>query len=285
MAHFAIAGLQLDIAGKDNRYFIQKEIENTLRLFPWVQMIVVGELASFGTDKTFAQTLPGEVEDFYRRIAADHNIWLVPGTVYEKSDDHIFNTAMVINPQGEVIGRYRKMFPFCPYERDVVAGDAPLVFDVPEVGRFGLHICYDQWFPETVRQMAWMGAEVILCPTMTNTIDREMELCLARANAITNQCYVVNINVCGDLGNGQSIVVAPDGEVVHQAGELPETMPVELDLGLVRRVRERGVKGLGQVLKSFRDSKMPFDVYADGARADGQWRELGALSVPEKSSS
>ncbi len=279
MSHFAIAGLQLEISGKDNRYLIQKEIEKTLRLFPWVQMVVLGELATFGADKSFAQELPGEIENFYCRIARDLGIWLIPGSVYEKHGDEIYNTALVIEPQGTVVGRYRKMFPFCPYEEDVSAGRDFLVFDVPDVGRFGLNICYDQWFPETIRQMAWMGAEVMICPTMTNTTDRDLELCLARANAISNQCYVFNVNVAGSLGNGQSTVVSPEGKVVHQAGDIHENFPLELDLGMVRRVRERGVQGLGQPLKSFRDARMEFPVY-NGSEPDGAMAALGQLVKP-----
>ncbi len=283
MSQFAIAGLQLEVSGKDNRYLIQKEIEKTLRLFPWVQMVVIGELATFGADKSFAQELPGEVENFYCRIAHDLGIWLVPGSVYEKDGNEIYNTAMAIDPEGKVVGRYRKMFPFLPYEENVEAGTDFLVFDVPGAGRFGVHICYDQWFPETSRQMAWMGAEVLICPTMTNTVDRELELCLARANAISNQCYVFNINVAGSLGNGRSIVVGPDGKVIHQAGEAQETIPLELDIAKVAQVRERGVLGLGQTLKSLRDSRSEFPVY-QGAPPAGGTADLGPLVKPESRS-
>ena len=284
MSHFAIAGLQLEISGKDNRYLIQKEIEKTLRLFPWVQMVVIGELATFGTDSSFAQELPGEVENFYCRIAHDLDIWLVPGSVYENTGDQIYNTALVIDPQGKVIGRYRKMFPFYPYEIDLSEGKDFLVFDVPDVGRFGLNICYDQWFPETYRQLAWMGAEVIICPTMTNTTDRDLELCLARANAITNQCFVFNVNVAGALGNGNSIVIGPDGKVVHEAGDIQEVFPLELDLEQVRRTRERGVQGLGQPLKSFRDAGIKFPVYT-GAAPEGATASLGKLVKPSRGKS
>ena len=283
MSQFAIAGLQLEVSGKDNRYLIQKEIERTLRLYPWVQMVVIGELATFGADKSFAQELPGEVENFYCRIAKDLGIWLVPGSVYEKVGDNIYNTAMAIDPEGKVTGRYRKMFPFRPYEENVEGGADFLVFDVPDAGRFGIHICYDQWFPETSRQMAWMGAEVLICPTMTNTADRELELCLARANAITNQCYVFNVNVAGNLGNGRSIVVGPEGKIIYQAGELQETIPLELDIAKVAQVRERGVLGLGQTLKSLRDSNSEFPVYK-GASPDGGTAELGPLVKPKSRS-
>jgi deaminated glutathione amidase len=281
MSHFAIAGLQLEVSNKDNRYLIQKEIEAVKRRYPWVKMVVVGELATYGSSPAAAEALPGEAESFYCDVARDNNIWLLPGTIFEKNEDRIYNTASVISPAGEVVGRYRKMFPWCPYETGVTPGEDYLVFDVPEVGRFGVSICYDQWFPETTRTLAWMGAEVILCPTMTGSIDRELELTLARANAITNQCYFFNINVAGDLGNGKSIVVGPDGAVLHQSGEVGEAIPIEVDLNHVRRVRERGVFGLCQPLKSFRDSKMAFPAHEAGARNSPALAALGKLEIPE----
>jgi predicted amidohydrolase len=81
------------------------------------------------------------------------------------------------------------MYPFEPYEQGVTPGEEFCVFDIPEVGRFGVSICYDMWFPETTRTLAWMGAEVILHPTMTGTIDRDAELAIVRASAVTNQVY------------------------------------------------------------------------------------------------
>ncbi len=96
----------------------------------------------------------------------------------------VYNTTSVIDPQGEVVRRFRKLFPFRPYERDVAGGSEFCVFDVPAVGRFGVSICYDMWFPETTRTLVAMGAEVILHPTMTDTIDRDVELSIARASAV-----------------------------------------------------------------------------------------------------
>ena len=85
------------------------------------------------------------------------------------------------------------MFPWQPHE-DCAPGDRFVTFDIPDVGRLGLAICYDGNFPEAFRQLAWMGAEVVLQPTLTTTSDRPAELVLARANAIANQLYVVNVN-------------------------------------------------------------------------------------------
>tara|TARA_R110001599_G_scaffold353884_2_gene602325 strand:+ start:4115 stop:4981 length:867 start_codon:yes stop_codon:yes gene_type:complete len=280
MNHFAIAGLQLAVSDQDNRYLIQSQVEKTKRNFPWVDMIVLGELASFGSKSSNAESLPGKTESFYRDLARAQGVWLIPGSIYEKDGDRIYNTALVINPDGELVARYRKQFPFYPYEKGISAGNESGVFDVPGVGRFGLSICYDQWFPETTRQLAWMGAGVVLCPTMTNTIDRELELTIARANAVMNQCYFFNINVAGTLGNGRSIVVAPDGSILHEAGAETEIIAVEVDMALLNRVRERGTMGLGQVLKSFRDSEIEFPAYARGQRRSEALETLGELVMP-----
>jgi len=279
--NFSIAGLQLALSYADNRDRIERDIAATIRRFPWVQMVVLPELASFGVALAAAEALPGPTEERYRALARRLGIWLVPGSLYEREGDRIFNTAVVIDPSGAVVGRYRKIYPFLPYESGVSHGTETLVFDVPEVGRFGVSICYDQWFPEVTRAMAWQGAEVILHPTLTATIDRAQELVLAQANAIVNQCYFVDINHAGALGNGRSIIVGPEGDVIHQAGEQNEVIPVTLDLERVRDTRTRGIKGLGQVLKSFRDTRVEFPCYGAAAESPSL-RALGPLALPPR---
>jgi predicted amidohydrolase len=153
---------------------------------------------------------------------------------------------------------------------------------VPEVGRFGVSICYDMWFPETTRTLAAMGAEVILHPTMTDTIDRDVELAIARASAATNQVYFFDVNGVGDGGVGRSIINDPSGYVLHQAGSGAEIMPIEVDLGRLRRERERGMRSnLGQPLKSFRDRACDFSVYRKGSADFSYLNSLGPLVKPD----
>src|SRR3546814_18096694 len=102
------------------------------------------------------------------------------------------------------------------------------------------------WFPETTRSLASLGAEVILHPTLTNTIDRDAELAIARASAATNPFYFVDINVAGALGVGRSVICGPGGEVIHKAGSGREVIAFEVVFVHVRRCRARGWKGLGQ---------------------------------------
>jgi hypothetical protein len=176
------------------------------------------------------------------------------------------------------------MFPFQPSEIGIKPGTEFCVFDVPDIGRFGVTIGYDMWFPETTRTLVSMGAECILHPSMTDTIDRDIELAIARATATINQCYFFDLNGVGDCGTGRSIVVDPSGYVIHEAGGGEESIPVEIDLSRVRRERDIGVRGLGQTLKTFRDRPVEFPVYQSNASIDGYLRSLGPLTKPTSGS-
>jgi predicted amidohydrolase len=282
MSKFSIAGLQLALPNADNRERIERDVALCMARFPWVDMVVLAELASFGPALAHAEPLPGETEQRYQALAKKHRIWLLPGSIYERQGERVYNTASVINPSGEVVARYRKIYPFLPYEVGVTHGSEAVVFDVPGVGRFGVSICYDGWFPEVSRALVWQGAEVILHPTMTGTIDRPQELVIAQANAIMNQCYFIDINNAGALGNGRSILVGPEGEVLHQAGEQNEVIPVTVDLDYVRATRTHGLKGLGQVLKSFRDTPRAWPCYDAASAPAEQLTALGPLVLPRR---
>jgi len=281
MSRIGIAGLQLEAVNGNNLDSMEAETDAVVKRFPWIDMVVLAELNGYGTDPRTAQSMPGPFEERFCEVARRNGIWLVPGSIMEQDCSRVFNTCPVINPDGEVIARSRKLFPFCPYEAGVTPGSDCVVFDVPGAGRFGVSICYDMWFPETLRTMTWMGAEVILHPSMTSTIDREAEHCMARASGAIYQCYFFDVNVAGPLGVGQSIVAGPGGEIIHVAGKGREIIPLRLDLDYLRDVRANGWHGLGQPLKSFRDSQVEFPPYRDGYASDA----LAALGPLEKAQS
>ncbi|OEY67485.1 carbon-nitrogen hydrolase family protein [Marinobacter sp. X15-166B] len=279
MTQFAIAGVQLNAAAGDNLEAIRRVVTAAKRRFPWVDMVVLGELAAKGGSVAAAEPLPGPTEEYFCTLARKLNLWMVNGSLYELHQGEVYNTASVINPHGEVVVRHRKLYPFLPYEQGVSAGNQHTIFDIQGVGRFGVSICYDMWFPETTRAMCSMGAEVILHPTLTNTADRDLELAIARTSAGVNQCYFFDVNSCGELGNGRSIIVGPDGDVLRQAGECQDVMTTVVDFNRVRRSRERGVLALGQPLKSFRDSTVQYPQYSTPSK---YLSTLGPLVVPGK---
>ena len=185
MVPFAIAGVQMPVpAMHDNIAAMIHRIDVVAARFPWVQMIVFSELAMCGPVHNNPVPLPGPQEAALQAAARKHGVWLITGGVFERLPaGRIVNTCSVIGPDGEVVTRYRKMFPFRPYERDVAAGTEFCVFDVPGVGRFGLSICYDIWFPETTRTLTAMGAEVLLHPVLTGTIDRDVDFSVYDRNS------------------------------------------------------------------------------------------------------
>ena len=281
MKPFAIAGLQLALETRDNLERVLDKTRVALERFPWIEMVVLNELGVCGPSVDAAEALPSDAETRLADLSRDLGIWLVTGSLFEKVGNEIFNTTSVINPAGEVVCRYRKMYPFYPYEKGVTQGRDIVTFDVPDVGRFGISICYDMWFPEHSRALVMDGAEIILHPTMTNTQDREIERAIVRATAAQNQTYVIDVNSCGAQAYGKSIIVGPEGEIIHEAGEIEEIMLVEVDLDRVRRTRERGLMGLGQPLKSYRDAGHTYSNAANDTSSEFL-DSLGPLIMPER---
>ena len=285
MTPFAIAGVQMYVnALQSNVDGMIQRLDILMARFPWTQMVLFSELAPFGPLDRFALPPENEAIEQFQQAARKHRVWLIPGSMFLKSpeDGRVYNTSVVINPEGEIIRRYAKMFPFRPYESGIAAGTEFCVFDVPEVGRFGLSICYDIWFPETTRQLTSQGVEVLLNPVLTGTTDRDAELAIARATAAQFQCYVVAVNGLGAGGVGKSCVVDPTSMVLHQSAGQEDMFPIEIDLSMVRRQRETGMKGLGQVLKSFRDRSTDFSVYDRTSGTDAYLKTLGPLEIPHQ---
>jgi predicted amidohydrolase len=185
-------------------------------------------------------------------IAREAGVWLVPGSICERGPaGELFNTALVFAPDGRLVASYRKIFPWRPSE-PYVPGDRFVVADVDDV-RLGIDICYDAWFPEVTRHLAWMGAEVVLNVVKTTTDDREQEVVLARANAIVNQVFMVSVNCAAPVGRGRSIVVDPEGGVLAEAPDAASALlRVDLDLDHVARVRDHGTAGVNRMWSQFR---------------------------------
>jgi len=260
-----------DIEG--NLQTLANSIKANLFYGPWVQLVCASELCIQGIPnmETVAQEIPGAITQACSELARQHGIYLVPGSIYEKKNNRIYNTAPVFDPQGNLLGLYRKLYPWRPHEI-TSSGEETCVFDIPGIGRVGLCICLDLWFPEVIRDLVWHGAEVILIPTATSTADRRLELILAQAAAITNQCFIVNVNGTGKGGNGQSLIVDPEGNILQLTGQGSENMTALLDLGRVETVRTQGTYGVTYPLASFFHERHRFDYqhkdYSESPLAD-----------------
>ncbi|WP_417563591.1 carbon-nitrogen hydrolase family protein [Microbacterium sp.] len=225
------------------------------------ELVVYPELHLFGSEswppgerderlRAASTPLDSPFVDDLRAIAADTRVALVPGSICERGPGgELYNTALAIAADGTLTASYRKIFPWRPYE-PYDPGDRFVTYDL-DAGTVGLSICYDAWFPEVTRHLAWMGADVVVNIVKTTTPDRAQELVLARANAIVNQTFTVSVNCAGPVGRGQSIVVDPEGGVLAQAGVDPDVLRVDLDLDHVDRVRAHGTAGSNRMWSQF----------------------------------
>jgi formamidase len=248
------AGVPGDPAATLARF--ERDVRTLRSTFDGLELVVAPELhlmallpllaESGPPEDELAVDVPGELTERLGALARETGLWLVPGSVYERVDGGVANTAVVLSPTGELVASYRKCFPWQPYET-TVPGTQTVCFDIDGVGRFGLAICHDGAFPEVFRSLAWDGAEAIFQVTLTDTSDRDIETVVVRANAYVNQVAVVNVNAAAPVGNGRSLVVDAEGAVRYEAGVAEEVLTAVLDLDAVRRVRERGAFGINRL--------------------------------------
>ncbi|MHA2027054.1 MAG: carbon-nitrogen hydrolase family protein [Candidatus Thorarchaeota archaeon] len=283
-----VAGLQL-LRGENHKANLQKFVDaakKAKRSFPWIDLILTGELYLAGHTwyekgnwKDFAEPLANETTDRLSELARNLRCWLIPGSFLEKDGTKIFNTALAFNPDGEIVAKYRKIFPWAPHEETDWGSDF-VTFDIPDIGRIGIVICYDIWFPELFRTLTWMGAEVILQPSLTYTSDRPAELILTQAQAIMHQCYVLNVNSLSLQGGGESIWVDPEGQILEQTGTHEAIITNVIDFDKVSWVRQHGHIGMNPLWKSLRDSPVQgkFPPYQDMRKGE-IFKKLGKLKL------
>lgn len=268
------------------------ELRRVLSDSEGVELVMYPELHLFGSEeeaperrnamlRESAAPLDGPLVAELGAIARDAGVWLIPGSVCELGPaGELFNTALVFSPAGELVASYRKVFPWRPYE-PYDPGDRFVVFDIEGVGRFGLSICYDAWFPEVTRHLGWMGAEAVLNIVKTTTPDRAQELVLARANSIVNQTFTVSVNCAGPIGKGQSLIVDPEGAVLRELGDdRPGVIVETIDLDAVSRIREEGTAGLNRMWDQFLPTDPALELPLYGGRIEAaRWHPQSTTST------
>ena len=210
-----------------------------------------------------AEPVPGPSTDYYGRLAREHGVVLVTSLFEKRAAGISHNTVVVIDSNGEIAGKYRKMhIPDDPgfYEKYYFTpGDLGFEPIDTSIGRLGVLICWDQWYPEAARIMALKGAEILIYPTAIgwDMNDDEQErtrqldawMTVQRGHAVANGLPLLAVNRVGwepdpssTTGGivfwGNSFVCGPQGEVLSNAGAVDEKVVVtEIDLGRTERVR------------------------------------------------
>ena len=232
-----------------------------------------------------AESVPGPTTDRLSAVAAELGVVIV-GSGFERRAAGLYhNTAVVLDSDGRLVGRYRKMhIPDDPgyYEKFYFTpGDLGFEPIDTAVGRLGVLVCWDQWYPEAARLMALAGAELLIYPTAIGWEptdeaserhrQRDAWVLVQRGHAVANGLPVVSVNRVGDEPDpsgvlrpthfwGNSFVTGPQGELLVTAGEAAEVVVVEVDLQRseqVRRIwpflRDRRIDAYGDLTRRYRD--------------------------------
>lgn len=233
-----------------------------------------------------AEPIPGPSTDFYSAVARECGIVLVTSLFERRAAGLYHNTAVVFEKDGSIAGKYRKMhIPDDPayYEKFYFTpGDLGFEPIQTSVGKLGVLVCWDQWYPEAARLMALAGAELLIYPTAigwesTDTDEeksrqREAWITVQRGHAVANGVPVISVNRVGHepdpsgatngiLFWGSSFVAGPQGEFLYQSpSDATDRKVIDVDMRRsenVRRwwpfLRDRRIENYGDITKRFRD--------------------------------
>lgn len=233
-----------------------------------------------------AEKIPGRSTDEFGKVAKDCGVVIVLSLFEKRAPGLYHNTAVVLDKDGSIAGKYRKMhIPDDPayYEKFYFTpGDLGFKPIETSIGKLGILVCWDQWYPEAARLMAMAGADILIYPTAigwesTDSNDeknrqRDAWIISQRGHAVANGLHVVSVNRIGHESDpssqtngiqfwGSSFVAGPQGEIIRQASsDKEETFMVEIDLKRsedVRRIwpffRDRRIDAFGEITKRFID--------------------------------
>jgi len=172
-----------------------------------------------------AESIPGPSTDYFGTLAKQHDLYIVAGLV-ERDQHRVFNVAVLIGPDGNVVGKYRKVaLPRTEIDAGVEAGDDYPVFDT-RFGKVGMMVCYDGFYPEVARELSNRGAEVIAFPVWgCNPL-------LASARACENHVFVVSSTYTDIASNWMiTAIFDRDGRPLSKAQNWGDVVIAEVDLG------------------------------------------------------
>ncbi len=232
-----------------------------------------------------AEAIPGPTGEIFSGVARDCGVLIVASLFERRAAGLYHNTAVVFDRDGSIAGKYRKMhIPDDPsfYEKFYFTpGDLGFTPIDTSLGRLGVLVCWDQWYPEAARLMALAGAEFLIYPTAIGwepddgddekTRQKEAWITIQRSHAVANGIPVISVNRVGHEPDpagitagidfwGNSFVAGAQGELLAQAGGNEEVLIVEIDrqrTETVRRIwpflRDRRIDAYGELLKRYRE--------------------------------
>lgn len=201
----------------------------------------------------YAESYPdGSTLKMLSAAASEEKIYLVGGSIPEREENIIYNTSFVFGPRGELLAKHQKVHLFdvdLPdglsfHESRTLGAGKNITVVKTELCTLGVAVCYDIRFPELIRLMALMGAEIVILPAAfnMNTGPAHWEL-LLRTRAVDNQVFIAGASSARDteasyVSYGNSLIADPWGKIIAQAGEKEMILYGDIDLQVLRETRE-----------------------------------------------
>jgi amidase len=225
-------------------------VDRACNSFPGVDLIVFPEYSTHGfafnpyaTHLSLASTIPGPETELFGRKAREKGVWLCVSVV-ERADEpgaNPYNSMVVIDAEGNVALKYRKMIPWCPKE-PWTPGEEMNVCDGPKASKLAITICSDLDYPEVAREAAWKGANVILRPSKYMYPWDHIWDITNQVRAYENIAYVIATNHTGHDPSytyfGRSMAVDFDGRILAQLGATEGMTKVDIFPALVEAARD-----------------------------------------------
>ena len=243
--------IQFEIKDGDVQYNVDKvKAEINKLVLEENDVVVLPEMWSTGYRLEEIDTLASDhlepILSDMKQLAKAHKINIIGGSIANKVDEEVYNTAFVINTAGELVHQYSKMHlvPMLDEPKYLAAGEEKIsVFDL-NGEKAGLVICYDLRFPELFRDLALMDAKIIFVVAEWPIERTEHWRTLLKARAIESQCYIVGSNVVGTQTNGttfagHSVIIDPFGIVLAEGDDKSEQVVSEtIDVSRISQIRE-----------------------------------------------
>ncbi|MDG6218677.1 MAG: carbon-nitrogen hydrolase family protein [Candidatus Thermoplasmatota archaeon] len=237
MKNFKVAIAQMDIVSEKKELNLKKADELSLIASEkGADFICLPEYFSTGSIpekfNELAETIPGNTTNKLCEIAKKNKI-AIAASIIEKSKDTLYNTAVLIDSKGDLLGKQRKIHLFLE-EATVVSNGKKCEVISTVNGKIGLMVCYDTIFPEVSRKLAMNGAQMIFIPAnWPDPFSTQWKIALS-ARALDNQIWIVAANRCGKDDTytyfGKSMIINPYGEIVYECGNEEDLMVWEIEL-------------------------------------------------------
>ena len=187
-----------------------------------------------------AETIPGPATDRFAALAKELSIWIVFG-MDENRGGKLFNSAVLMNPQGQIVGTYSKVhLQNWMLASGVNRGDTFPVWEI-EIGgvkvKVGIEICYDIQHPEATRELALGGAEIVFNPYCTDDFSRPLLVHLYQTRALENRLFIVRVNYGAPRNSGTSSILDFEGSTQDELDNAEGVLVGDLNLTALRAVR------------------------------------------------